>query len=339
MKSRIWNLGAAIKYPMNTATGTAATPSWWWCCIHNHHLHPPPHFFPRHKHPQFRGLGLLHRKGIVESVWGSSAVSRSNRLNVSSWDDKPFEILPNGKRSYLDEQDVVAFIDPPNNLIPLDPTSYNPAAYLWKKIEDIPEERRHRLLPLIEPRLISMAWQIAGTRYEDPKLVRKSESTLLINSNKDDLMVEYYKCRTSGGPMPISWINSFKKVIFSCKDGKTYGRLIGGSVLASFADSFAPLYFTMTQIKEVLSTEEPCDLSYEFGDGMYDIKELPLGFPKPVKHLYPFNDQIVIYVRYLGPGVSVGQAWQEGNKLDQIPRKLCGEILIVKDYTSLQNSP
>lgn len=57
-----------------------------------------------------------------------------------------------------------------------------------------------------------------------------------------------------------------------------------------------------------------------------------------VKHPYPFNDQIVVYVRHLGPGVSVGQAWQEGNKLDQIPRKLCGEILMVKDYTSLQES-
>ncbi|KAI5392183.1 hypothetical protein KIW84_076827, partial [Lathyrus oleraceus] len=324
-----WIFEFAAEHPMNTAIVTASTPS-WWCYIHNHRLHP--HFFPRPKHPQFRGLRLLRSKGIVESSWGNSAV------NVSSWDDKPFEILPNGKRSYLDEQDVVAFIDPPNYLTPLDPTSYNPASYLWKKIEDVPEERRHRLLPLIEPRLISKAWQIAGTRYEDLKLVRKSESTLLINSNKEDVMLEYYKCQTSGGPMPISWINSFKKVIFSCKDGKTYGRLIGGSVLASFADSFAPLYFTMTQIKEVLSTEEPCDLSYEFGDGRYDIKELPLGFPKPVKHPYPFNDQIVIYVRYIGPGVSVGQAWQEGNKLDQIPRKLCGEILMVKDYTSLQES-
>lgn len=43
-----------------------------------------------------------------------------------------------------------------------------------------------------------------------------------------------------------------------------------------------------------------------------------------------------MYVRYIGPGVSVGQAWQEGNKLEQIPQKLCGEILMVKDYTSLQ---
>ncbi|CAJ2656521.1 unnamed protein product [Trifolium pratense] len=322
---------------MNTIT--ASTPICCCNCIHtHHHVHPPPHFFSPPIHPQFRGLVLnrRRRKGIVESSSGNGAVFRSNQVHSSPWDDKPFEILPNGKRSYLDEQDVIAFLDPPNDLIPLDPTSYNPAAYLWKKIEDIPEERRHRLLLLIKPRLISMAWQIAGTRYEDPTLVRKTESMLLINSNKDEAMLEYYNCRTSGGPMPISSINSFRKVIFSCSDGKTYGRLIGGSIVASFADSFAPLYFTMTQIKEVLSTEQPCDLAYEFGDGLYDIKELPLGFPRPVKHPYPFNDQIVIYVRYLGPGVSVGQAWQEGSKLEQIPRKLCGEILMVKDYyTSL----
>lgn len=52
-----------------------------------------------------------------------------------------------------------------------------------------------------------------------------------------------------------------------------------------------------------------------------------------VKHPYPFNDQVVIYVRHLGPGVSVGQAWQEGNKLEQIPQKICGEILMVKNYS------
>lgn len=49
------------------------------------------------------------------------------------------------------------------------------------------------------------------------------------------------------------------------------------------------------------------------------------------KHPYPFNDQVVIYVRHVGPGVSVGQAWQEGKELQQVPRKLCGEILMVKD--------
>ncbi|KHN38083.1 hypothetical protein glysoja_007125 [Glycine soja] len=93
---------------------------------------------------------------------------------------------------------------------------------------------------------------------------------------------------------------------------------------------------SVRKLKEVMSTEQPCDLAYEFGDGLHDIKELPLGFPRPVKHPYPFNDQIVVYVRYLGPGVSVGQAWQEGTKLEQVPHKLYGEILMVKDCTSLR---
>lgn len=45
-------------------------------------------------------------------------------------------------------------------------------------------------------RLISRAWQIAGTRYEDPKLAKKTASTL---SSEDGVMLEYYNCRTSGG--------------------------------------------------------------------------------------------------------------------------------------------
>ncbi|KAL2321460.1 hypothetical protein Fmac_025839 [Flemingia macrophylla] len=302
------------------AAGATPPPTWWHC--HRHHHHHRHHHRHRPMHQRLRGLGRYTYR----------TVPRSNQSYVSPWDDKPFEILPSGKKAYLDEQDVVTFLDPPKNLIPLDPSSYNPAAYLWKKIEDIPEERRHRLLRLLTPRLVSMAWQIAGTRYEDPKLLKKSASSFFINSNKDDVMLEYYNCRTSGGPMPISWINSFRKAIFSCKDGQAYGRIICRSVLATFAESFAPLYFAVRQLKEVMSTEQPCDLAYEFGDGIYDIKELPLGFPKPVKHPYPFNDQIVLYVRYLAPGVSVGQAWQEGTKLEQVPRKLCGEILMVKDY-------
>ncbi|XLT71252.1 hypothetical protein HN873_027678 [Arachis hypogaea] len=109
----------------------------------------------------------------------------------------------------------------------------------------------------------------------------------------------------------------------------------GGSILAPFADSFAPLYFAPRDIKEVMSTEQPCDLAYEFGDGLFDVKEFPQCFPKPVKHPYPFNDQLVIYIRHIGPGVCIGQAWQEGTKIEQVPRKLCSEILMVKDYRSL----
>jgi hypothetical protein len=53
------------------------------------------------------------------------------RAYVSAWDEKPYEILESGKKAYLDEADIVTFLDPPKDLIPLDPSSYNPAAYLW----------------------------------------------------------------------------------------------------------------------------------------------------------------------------------------------------------------
>ncbi|KAJ7952031.1 WD repeat-containing protein 49 isoform 1 [Quillaja saponaria] len=309
-----------------------------------HHDHKVPSFsnplgvplsrisnFPHQQQPWLL-LPFKHLKGLKLSGNGLSqsncgavnAVYGRQESYELSWDDQPFEILPNGKKAYMDEQDVVTFLDPPKELTPLDSASYNPASYLWKKIEDIPEERRHRLLHSLKPRLVSRAWEVAGTRYGDPKLAKQIASKLL--SNEDDVMLEFYNFRISGGPVPIAWMNLNKKAIFSCKEEKAYGRLIGGSVLAAFANSITPLYFMVTQLKEVMSTEQTCDLAYEFGDGLFDIHDLPQGFPRPVKHPYPFNDQVVIYVRYLGPGVSVGQAWQEGMALEQVPRKLCGEI-------------
>ncbi|PON73700.1 WD repeat protein [Parasponia andersonii] len=288
--------------------------------------------FPHHL-PLSPGFEL-YKHGKMSTCCGSiRAINGGESAYVSPWNEKPYETLPNGKRAYLDEQDIVTFLDPPKELIPLDPTLYNPAAYIWKKIEEIPEERRHRLLNLLEPIHISRAWQIAGTRYEDPKLAKRSEFNWL-SSEDGGMTLECYNCRMSGGPMPIAWINFFKKAMFSCKDGNVYGRIIGGSFLEQLARNWSPLYFVVRNHKEVMSTEQPCDFAYEFGDGLFDLHEYPQDFPRPAKHPYPFNDQAVVYVRHLGPGVLIGQAWQEGIALEQVPRKLCGEILMVKDYSA-----
>ena len=60
------------------------------------------------------------------------AVNGGERENGrAAWDEKPYDVLSIGRRVYLDEEDVVTFLDPPKELIPLDPASYNPAAYLW----------------------------------------------------------------------------------------------------------------------------------------------------------------------------------------------------------------
>lgn len=58
------------------------------------------------------------------------------------------------------------------------------------------------------------------------------------------------------------------------------------------------------------------------------------SFAVSAKHRSPFNDHLVIYIRHVGPGVLVGQAWQEGKELDQVPKKFCGDILMVKDYVA-----
>nr|XP_048319125.1 uncharacterized protein LOC125418111 isoform X2 [Ziziphus jujuba var. spinosa] len=256
-----------------------------------------------------KASNLFEGRRLYSSHRAIHAVNGGERAYVSPWDEKPYEILPNGKKAYLDEQDIVTFLDPPKELIPLDPGSYNPAAYLW---------------------LIARAWQVAGTRYEDPKLAKRRDLNL---PNKGGVTsLEYYDCRTSGGPMAIAWINFFKMAIFSCKDGNTYGRFIGGSFLTGLASSLSPLYFVVRQLKEVMSTEQPCDFACELEDGLFDIHDYPQGFPKPARHPYPFNDQVVVYIRHLGPGVLIGQAWQEGKALDQVPQKLFGEILMVKNY-------
>ncbi|KAK4394996.1 hypothetical protein Sango_1653900 [Sesamum angolense] len=241
-----------------------------------HRLPPPFQYYSplvlRYRSDSKRNRRLVHTRIDVAKTCKLRA--RANAKAASEW--KSHEVAESAQKYYLDEQDVVTFLDPPKELIPLDPNSYNPASYLWKKIEDIPEERRHHLLSLLNPRLISRAWEVAGRRYDDPKLTKKSASRLLSDGDSAGSL-ELWKCRTSGAPLPIAWINSSQKAIFWCTDGKAYGRLIA-------------------------------------------------------KHGWPFDDQVVIYVRRLGPGVVVGQAWQEGKALEQVPKKLFNEMLMVKDY-------
>ncbi|KMT04692.1 hypothetical protein BVRB_7g168750 [Beta vulgaris subsp. vulgaris] len=289
--------------------------------ISHQFINYPLHLFPK-------GSRLCKKYKIKAAV---KAINGVRALNTTSWDDKPFEILPNGKRVYLDELDVATFLDPPKELIPLDPSSYNPASYLWKKISDIPEERRHRLLYLLNSRLVSAAWEIAGARYDDAKLAKMSSSYLLAGEN-DALSLEFWDCRKSGGQIPVGLVSHLQKALFR-KDGRLFGRIFGLSLLARLATSSRPLYFTVKEAREVMPTEQPCDLAYEFGDGLLDLQDYPEGFPMPAKHPSPFNDHVVIYLRHLGPGVMVGQAWQEGLALEQVPKKLCGEILMVKDYS------
>lgn len=268
----------------------------------------------------------------VEVMKNCRLSARENAKAKSEWNVEPYAASETGESYYLDELDVVAFLDPPKELIPFDPSSYNPASYLWKKIEDIPEERRHHLISLLNPSLISRAWEAAGTRYDDAKLAKMSSSNLLSDGDHLAGSLELWRFHTSGAPLPVAWMGLSQKAIFCCTDGKAYGRLIGRNLLSGIMNSFCPLYFSIRLVNEVMSTEQPCDLAYEFGDGMLNLSEYPQEYPKPAKHPWPFNDQVVIYIRHVGPGVMVGQAWQEGKALQQVPKKLCSEILMVKDY-------
>lgn len=58
-------------------------------------------------------------------------------------------------------------------------------------------------------------------------------------------------------------------------------RFSDASVFRGISSSFAPLYFTVREVNEVMSTEQPCGIAYEFGSGLLDLKEYPNGFRKP----------------------------------------------------------
>lgn len=57
--------------------------------------------------------------------------------------------------------------------------------------------------------------------------------------------------------------------------------MTGGYPLSGIINSYCPLYFSVRQVNEVMSTEQPCDLAYEFGDGLLNLPEYPKEFPKP----------------------------------------------------------
>ena len=56
-------------------------------------------------------------------------------------------------------------------------------------------------------------------------------------------------------------------------------------MLNGLSRSFAPLYFKVREANQVMATEEPCDIAYEFGSGVFDFQEYPQGFPKPGYYL------------------------------------------------------
>lgn len=86
------------------------------------------------REPPARPLRLAARPRFLRG-WQPLRLKAAPRAvreeGLSPWDDKPYELLPGGRRSYLDEQDVVSFLNPPKEFIPIDPASYHPAAYLW----------------------------------------------------------------------------------------------------------------------------------------------------------------------------------------------------------------
>lgn len=91
---------------------------------------------------------------------------------------------------------------------------------------------------------------------------------------------------------------------------------------------------------------EECDLALKFGDAKQLLRHFPLDLIKldnayqaewnkalhviAVEDPWPLNDQFVVYIRYIGPNLLVGQSW----KVDNESKILCGEILLIKEHAT-----
>lgn len=85
---------------------------------------------PSPSHPLASSRQSYDRK-LVEVMKLCRLSARGNAKAKSEWNVEPYAASETGESYYLDELDVVAFLDPPKELIPFDPSSYNPASYLW----------------------------------------------------------------------------------------------------------------------------------------------------------------------------------------------------------------
>lgn len=200
----------------------------------------------------------------------------------------------------------------------------NLAEELKNRFAEIPEERWDRLFDkILKSEHIPRIWEIAGTRYRDTSADTTINAAVVLYRESKPLSPVFWSGKFSG----VTWLarltGHFKMAFFLGEDGQVYGRIISGkSIVRSISNKVRPLYFAVKNPTEVPDIAQPCDLTFQFGDGQRKLLALPEGFPNPAKHPRTFDGQLV-HIRFAGPNVLVGQAM----KLE----KVWGELVLVKD--------
>eukprot|EP00252_Welwitschia_mirabilis_P021176 TRINITY_DN5351_c0_g1_i1.p1 TRINITY_DN5351_c0_g1~~TRINITY_DN5351_c0_g1_i1.p1 ORF type:complete len:200 (+),score=19.92 TRINITY_DN5351_c0_g1_i1:165-764(+) len=130
-------------------------------------------------------------------------VKKRDFPKVSSSTGVPFGEAPyttrGGKKAYLDELDILDILDPYINLEPFNKETYNAAAYLWKKIDDIPEERRPRLFQFLWSLHISECWTMSGIRFKVANPIFKIKDEMPTAKTSMPFVPEVWSGKINGG--------------------------------------------------------------------------------------------------------------------------------------------
>eukprot|EP00898_Chlorokybus_atmophyticus_P004015 jgi/Chlat1/4614/Chrsp293S04359 len=233
---------------------------------------------------------------------------------------------------YYDPEEAVArllgFIEQLDDLVSFE-DNYTKAGAIWGAIEDIPADKRHLLLERFDARQLERLWGMTEDRTNDEAIRAAIKSGVNVASTlpsfaaTEPVLNEGTYDGVSPGVFPL--VKRFQKQFFRTADGKQmYGRVILGFPGGRLLGEIAPLYFRVRRGVTITATDVAADICLVYGTGQLQLRppDIPAGWPMPAPHLYPFNKGLRDYLRLVGPGVLIGQGWNEGGGVEDAWREL-----------------
>ncbi|GAQ89690.1 hypothetical protein KFL_005510050 [Klebsormidium nitens] len=200
----------------------------------------------------------------------------------------------------------------------------NYGTYFWTKFLEINADERIKFLDWIDHRHMEWLWRLGEQRYSNigTRMYTHAAKLLPVRGVTKVFRPQVWIGKVDGAP---PFFGDFHRVIWVAPDSNMYGRTVllpnRKGWLRRFIDETFPLYFRVKQTNLVVATERPCDMVIEYVTDMSELDgNIPPEYPKPVPPPHPFNDAMKEYMRPLGPGLMVCEAWHEGVSPEATPK-------------------